>query len=322
MMNTQEGDSSPSPRPRRARRRLVAGLAAIGVVWIVSLSGCFERLAFVPIAGIPSPTPAEMGWERWRSVFFPSRDGTRLNGWLIAGNRPPGQEAQAIVVHAHGNGGNLGYQLIPAVHMCLELGSDVLMFDYRSFGRSDSGRLHRFSVVEDLAGALTFARSQAPGATLLLLGQSMGGATSALAMREPELLEAVHGLCLVSAFADWNVEVCDALKSSPFTWLLAYPVAYGLCSPWRPEPTDGLARWPAAKPLLLIHGEADRVVPVHHLDLFLACLGEETRAAVQVVRLTTGRHNALGSCPEEGEQDVRAALRQWVTRAIEARRRP
>jgi alpha-beta hydrolase superfamily lysophospholipase len=220
-----------------------------------------------------------------------------------------------VVVHAHGNGGNVGYQLIPAVGMCLESGCDVLMFDYRSFGLSEAGRLNRFSVVEDLAGAITFARSRRPKAAILVLGQSRGGATAALAMREEALRETIDGLCLISAFADWHVEVCDALKSNPLTWILAYPLAYLLVSPWRAEPVEGLAAWPAHKPLLLIHGKADRVVPIHHVDIFLEGLPAATRAAAQVLRLDIGAHNALAATAAQGEAHVRSALRQWISRA-------
>ncbi len=314
-MSGHDRKQPPGAGPRRWRRRFIVLLLLLGVLAIVGLLGCLERFAFLPVSGAPSPTPGEVGWGPWKDTFFTSRDGTRLHGWVITGQRPPTQEAGTVVIHAHGNGGNLGYQLFPPVGMCLEFGCDVLMFDYRSFGLSDPGSLNRFTVVEDLAGAIVFARARYPTARLLVLGQSIGGATAALAMREAALRDAIDGLCLVSAFADWNVEVCDALKSNPFTWLLAYPLGYLLVSPWRAEPVDGLAQWPPEKPLLLIHGKADRVVPVHHLDLFLAGLSAPTRAAVQVVRLRLGAHNALAASPEQGEEDVRSAVGSWITRA-------
>jgi len=302
-------------RKRRRRRVVLTCFALLAVGFPMVFSGCFEKLAFLPHSGAPSPTPGEVGFEPWRSVSFPSRDGLKLTGWLIEGKRPPGRKAEAVVVHAHGNAGNMGCQFIAALGFCREAGCDILMFDYRGFGLSEPGRLTRFTVVEDLAGALAFARSTYPEAAVLLLGQSIGGATSALAMRDESLRRLVDGLCLISAFADWNVEYCDVLKSNPITWLLAYPVAYLLISPWRTEPYEGLVEWPEEKPLLLIHGEADRVVPVHHLDVFLRALGPEARKNVQVVRLPEGHHNSLGETPREGKETVRKAVLEWINRS-------
>ena len=269
----------------------------------------------MPSAGTPFPTPSEIGWNAWRDVYFESRDGLRLHGWLIEGARTAGGEPRAVVVHAHGNAGNMGRQFVAPMRMCLEEGCDVLMFDYRSFGLSERGALSRFSAVEDTAGALAFARREFPRARILLLGQSMGGATAALAMREEALRTAVAGLCLVSAFADWHVEACDMLMSNPVTWLLAYPLAYTLLSPFRPEPKEGLAAWPPEKPLLLIHGKADTIVPCHHLDIFAAALPEAARARARLLTLPRGSHNELAESPEEGAAEVRAAIKEWIDAA-------
>ena len=110
------------------------------------------------------------------------------------------------------------------------------------------------------------------------------------------------------------------LKSNPITWILAYPLAYTLLSPFRPEPKDGLAAWPPEKPLLIIHGNADTIVPCHHLDLFLKALPEAARARAHVLRLERGSHNELADTPEEGAAEVRAAIREWIARAANAAR--
>ncbi len=290
-------------------------LAIAGVLVALGLSGCFERLAFAPAAGTPYPTPTELCGAKWRDVYFSSRNGLRLHGWRIDGARPNGEKPRAVVVHAHGNAGNMGNQLIPALGMCLEEGCDALMFDYRSYGLSEKGGLSRHAAVDDLAGALAFARAEFPDTRILLLGQSMGGATAALAMREEPLRVLVDGLCLVSAFADWNVEVCDVLKSNPITWIFAYPLAYTLISPFRAEPKEGLASWPPQKPLLIIHGKDDTVVPFHHLEIFAGALSEEARARAQLLALERGNHNELAESPQEGEAEVRAALKEWIARS-------
>jgi len=276
----------------------------------------FESLAFAPLPGPPEVTPADFGWRNWRDVYFPSRDGTELHGWLIIGAHrgPP----KGLVVHAHGNAGNVGAQFIPAVETCLSSGWDVLMFDYRGFGLSRPGPLTRLTVVDDLAGALTLGCTTTPGKPLALLGHSMGGATAALAVAERQIRDRIHGLCLIAAFADWNQIFADVLKTNPLTRLLVFPVAYCFVPPWRREPAEGLALWPAEKPLLLVHGEADTIVPIHHLDLFLEALPAEVRSKAALLRLPQVGHNDIGASPELGQEALREAICNWLDRTAAA----
>lgn len=284
---------------------------------MLSLAGCFERLAFVPTSGMPHQNPADYGYARWKDVQFTADDNKKLHGWLIKGQYPEHASPKAIIVHAHGNAGNMAHHLIPPIHHCLQNGCDVLMFDYRAYGQSDSGALNRYSVVKDLTAALQFARNAypAPNNKLLLLGHSMGGATAALAMANPDLRALVDGLCLISAFADWNVVVKDTLQSTIILWPLAYPLAYTLIWPFRAEPVEGLTTWPPGKPLLLIHGEADRIVRCHHLDYFIEALPAVTRDKAVIVRIPSGHHNQLASSQEEGRDKIFTALAEWIKEA-------
>ncbi len=302
-------------KKRSWKRRYIYYGFFYGGLCILSFAGCFERLAFVPSTDPPYQTPSGLGPNAWEEVHFQSRDDKKLHGWFISGIHNTNSPPKAVVIHAHGNAGNIGNHFIPAICHCLDYGCDVLMFDYRSFGQSERGALNRYSVVEDLAGAIDFARAKTPSSKLLLLGQSMGGATSALAVREAPLRDNLDGLCLISAFADWNTVVCDVLKSNPISWIFAYPLAYTLIWPFRAEPKEGLAAWPAAKPLLLIHGKQDRIVPFHHLGMFLDALPPEVRTNAITCELETGNHNSLATSPAEGQNEVFSALETWIDRA-------
>src|SRR5262245_11205033 len=62
---------------------------------------------------------------------FEAEDGTRLHGWYV-----PHDDPRAVVLIAHGNGGNLTYRtdLVAGLH---RLGASVMIFSYRGYGRSE-----------------------------------------------------------------------------------------------------------------------------------------------------------------------------------------
>lgn len=108
---------------------------------------------------------------------FTSFDGTELglSAWLP----PEGQEPWAVIVGLHGMN-DYGNAFFPAGPWFAARGVAVFAYDARGFGRSpDRGvwggeRL----MTEDLRTAVAVARRQYPHATLAVVGDSMGAATT------------------------------------------------------------------------------------------------------------------------------------------------
>ncbi len=136
------------------------------------LAGCVERMFFYPDA-VKYTTPSQIG-VRVEDVHVVSSDGSRLHGWFM----PAVGQAKATVLHLHGNAANISNHL-PLVAWLPARGYNVLMIDYRGFGRS-AGKPSLDGIVDDAAAALAYLRTRpdVDATRLIVFGQSIGGATA------------------------------------------------------------------------------------------------------------------------------------------------
>lgn len=188
-------------------------------------------------------TPSSVGLE-YEDVWVRAEDGPRLHGWWIPAAKAP---ARAHVLFFHGNAGNISHRLDHARALAA-VGCDVLLFDYRGYGRS-AGTPSEEGTYRDaraFAAALR-ARPGAFGARTLYLGESLGGGVAvALAIEAPPA-----GLVLQSTFTS----VADMAR-------LHYPMIPAAVVP---DAYPTLRRVRSLRvPLLVIHGDRDEIVPVAH----------------------------------------------------------
>jgi len=182
----------------------VAYLAICVLMWLFQ-----ERLLFLP--GIPGrsldATPQAVGLP-YEEVALPAADGVRLHGWWV-----PAAGARFTLLHLHGNAGNISHRL-ELLQIFHALGVNVLLFDYRGYGRSE-GAPSEAGLQRDAEAAwahLTQQRRLAP-ADIVVHGQSMGGAFAAwLAARR-----APAGLILESAFTSARqlLSCCPRAHATP-----------------------------------------------------------------------------------------------------------
>jgi fermentation-respiration switch protein FrsA (DUF1100 family) len=198
-----------------------------------------NSLLYFPSRAIEQ-TPAGAGLD-FRDLWPETDDGERLNGWWVPGASP----AAGHVLLCHGNAGNVGDRVLHAA-LLSAAGLDVLLFDYRGYGRS-SGRPCEQGTYRDARAARSALHEQ-PGvdaSRVLYLGESLGGAVAlALALEFPPA-----GLVLQSTFTS----VRDLAR-----------VHYPLIPAWMvPDAYPSLARIPRLRaPLLMVHGECDEIVPL------------------------------------------------------------
>jgi uncharacterized protein len=185
-------------------------------------------------------TPDRAGLD-YRDLRPETDDGERLHGWWIDARR----DRLGHLLVCHGNAGNIGDRVLHAALMTA-VGFDVLLFDYRGYGRS-SGTPSEGGTYRDARAALRCLLEQ-PGADpsrVFYLGESLGGAVALdLALERPPA-----GLVLLSAFT--GVRELSRLHY-PFIPAALVPDAYPALRRIR-----GLHA-----PLLVLHGDRDDVVPL------------------------------------------------------------
>jgi fermentation-respiration switch protein FrsA (DUF1100 family) len=183
-------------------------------------------------------------------VSFVAEDGALLRGWFL----PATGERRGTVVHFHGNAQNLSSH-VGLVSWLPAEGYDVLAFDYRGYGQS-AGEPSRAGLVRDGRAALAYVRSRADvdEGRLLVFGQSLGGAVALATVGEGSP-GGVRGVAVDATFSAYQRMGNQALGGS---WA-SYPLAWLLLS-GEHDPADSLDRLPPT-PLLVLHGDADEVVP-------------------------------------------------------------
>ena len=228
--------------------------------------GAFGRRA-------PDPrlaTPADFGVDH-ETLDLVTSDGVRLAAWYLPGTRP------AAVVVSSGYRRHPGEVLGIGVALQRE-GFHVVAHGWR--GTPGSGEAaHTLGVYErqDLGAAITAMAARLGPVPIGLLGYSMGGAVSISVAADDSRVRAV---CTDSAFADPQTLIGERVRSAlkvpavvvmtPVIALLARRTGARLTD-FRPLLAVGRI---APRPLLLIHGEDDALVPVHHAELLYEAAGE------------------------------------------------
>ena len=221
-----------------AKRMLGSVLAvAVGVVVIVLLFE--EKLIFFPQRDM-EVTPADLALP-FEDCWLTTEDGTRLHGWFF-----PLEGARFTVMVCHGNAGNISHRLDRVLLLRARLQTDVMLFDYRGYGRSE-GSPGEPEPYRDGRAAYEFLidRRQVAPHCLILFGESLGAAVAVqLALELP-----MRALVLESAFTSIP-DMARALY--PFL-----PVRSLLRTRY-----DNLAKiGDLDVPLLVMHGTRDGTVP-------------------------------------------------------------
>ena len=145
---------------------LILGL----VVWL--LGRRFERSQMYFPQSELEFTPRDIGLD-YRDIELTASDGARIHGWWI-----PAERSRGSLIFCHGNAGNISHRL-ESIRVFNELGLNVLIFDYRGFGKS-SGRPSEKGTYCDAEAAYDYltATLQIPPEEIIIFGRSLGGAVA------------------------------------------------------------------------------------------------------------------------------------------------
>lgn len=216
------------------------------------LGACFafwstqNNFIFEPAATLQT-TPARIGLKA-EEVLIPSGSGTargKLFSWWI----PAESKASPTMLYFHGNDKNIGHARdLEYARRMHGLGYNVLMIDYRGYGKSTGGKPSEAKVYEDAESAWNYLLNQQGIAAshIFIYGHSLGGAIAIeLATRHPD----AAGVIEESSFTSMPAVVTTMSHNLP-TGMLIH------------EKFDSLSRVAELKiPLLIIHGTWDKIVP-------------------------------------------------------------
>jgi len=212
--------------------------------------GLFRLL--LPLALIYAGVAAWAWFSSDRMIFLPPAPGYRDSPEILKVPTEGGERIAAIylanpaatytVLFSHGNGEDLG-SVAPLLPALSDLGFSVFAYDYRGYGLSE-GTPSEPHVYADIDGAYDYLTGplHVPAQRIIAYGRSLGaGAAVDLAARRP-----VGGLILESPFLS-AFRVMTRVPLFPFDKF---------------RNADKIAR--VGCPLLVMHGEADEIVPFWH----------------------------------------------------------
>lgn len=212
--------------------------AAIGYLWFRQ-----ERLLFEPIPLGPDEKLVDDPdvIERWVDV-----PGARLSCAQLKLPSPRG-----VVFFLHGNSGNLR-ECLGDLEAFREVNFDVVMFDYRGYGKSSGCIGSEEQLRSDVAAVWAAYAAQYEGKRVVIAGQSLGtalaaglGAQLCAEGRAPDLT------LLVSPYSSMR-----ALADELYPWVPRQVLRYPLHTMEHASRLKG--------PLMLIHGDKDELIGIHH----------------------------------------------------------
>lgn len=188
-----------------------------------------------------SATPASWGLE-YEDVFLTTEDGVQLHGWYV-----PRQGSDRVLLFLHGNAGNISHrgESITVFH---RLGLNVLIIDYRGYGRSQ-GSPSEQGLYQDAAAAWHYLIDTRgfDSEDIILFGRSLGGAVAARLASEVQ----AGGVILESTFSSAR-DVAGSL----------FPILSRLVVLRYRFDTAGYLK-SVASPLLVLHSPEDDIIPFY-----------------------------------------------------------
>jgi len=243
------------------------GAGLLGYLTLIAALFVFQRaLMYFPTRG--AIVPAEYGLTDFRTVTVRTRDGLLIDGWY----KPALYPDKPTVALFHGNAGHIGHRADKALDLAAA-GYGVFLVGYRGYGGNE-GQPTEPGLYADARAALDWLVEQGvSGRRLVLYGESLGTGVAVRMAGERR----VGGVVLEAPYTA-IVDVAAAL----YPWVPVRRLMH--------DRFDSLSRIADIQaPLLVIHGERDRVVPVTYGKRLFAAAKEPKTA----IWLPDAGHNDL-----------------------------
>lgn len=256
---------------RRGVRRL-CDLALTLVILFCALRWMEHAMTYHPLGYTPGSAwqPPANGTDVW----IPTADGSKLHGWFVKATQQP---ATATLLYCHGNGGNLTHVGWYAEALATK-GFDVLVFDYRGYGRSAGALTDEAGIYADAEAAYEYLRREHGVAPerLALYGLSLGTTAAIdLAARKP----------CAALVVESGLSSASEMAAAALPWLPSWLHWLGKN---RFESAQKIAK--ARCPVLITHGTRDEVIPVAQGRKLFAAAPQPKQLEI----IEGGTHNLIG----------------------------
>lgn len=264
--------------PLVALPALGAALYGAAIAWLWFRQ---ERLLFEPA---PLPQHQALSDDPDVHEFMVDVPGARLS---VAQLKLP--DARGVVFYLHGNSGNLRKWFV-GLEQFRELRFDVVMMDYRGYGKS-GGRIESEQQLRaDVRAVWNAVAPQYAGRRIVISGQSLGTALAAGLSAE---------LCAAGCAPDLTLLISpyssmQALADERYPWVPSRVLRYPL------HTVDHACQ--VTGPVMLVHGDRDELIGFHHSEAIRQALPQ-----CQLLRVEGAGHADVHQFPSF-RQGVAAAL--------------
>lgn len=246
---------------------LLLGAAAC---YLVALAVLFfaQRAMLYPVPQAFRTPPETVGFPQAEEHVLDTADGERIVVWHV-----PPRDGKLVVLFLHGNGEVLAWR-VPRFRALTADGTGLVAVSFRGYAGS-SGSPTEAGLLSDADAAYGFASARYPAARIAIWGYSLGtGPAVALAAKQR-----VGKLILEAPYTSTADIAAAHFPFVPVRWLM------------RDQYRSDQLIADVAAPLLLMHGQRDRVIPIS----FGEKLYELARDPKQMVRFPEGGHEDLDS---------------------------
>lgn len=236
-------------------------LTGVTIVVVLLLVLYFAQRSLIYFPHGEVAAPAALGLTQAEVVRFETEDGLDLEAWFVPAREP--SEQRTLVVF-NGNAGNRGHRAVLAATFA-EYGWSTLLVDYRGYG-GNPGLPSETGLERDARAALKYlsSRTDVDLKRVVYFGESLGAAVAIrLALEYPPA-----ALILRSPFSSLASIGAHHYPLLPVRWFLK-------------DRFPSIERIAAIKsPLLVIAGDADRIVPLEDTERLFAAAPEPKRLVV------------------------------------------
>lgn len=208
----------------------------------------------------------------FEELFIKASDGAVLNGLHYKQENPKG-----VLIYFHGNAQTLEYWGKWTEELSKRYQYDVVVMDYRGYGKSTGKRSHKAMLADGLL-FYEYCKTKFSEDQITIFGRSLGGAFATHVAKQSN----AKSLLLESTFTNVYDIASKRFWFLPLKWLLQYPF----------QNDENIAQ--ISMPTYIIHGTEDGIVPYEHGQKLYKKSGSGTK---KIYTITDGFHNDLANYP-------------------------